>query len=279
MNRILIFLVLLSIIFFTNCEKKTDETCGIEVYKEKTIQKYNILLIGNSLTIYNSLFEIIMEVSKSNGDSVFVLNRSSFGWSLKNHCESKETLDAINSKKWDYVVIQGTGAGSAVKPANVADTTFYKYALFLADKIKLNSKNTRIILYMTFASKYGASTFNDTLSCQKDPLVCDFDGMQERIKENTIALSGIIDAEVAPAGIMGKILLKENPSFELYDPDKVHPSPLGSYACALSIYAVICRKSVKGVYIPKNLVKEDAAIVQNTIYNSLFNCNPSWIDY
>jgi len=279
MNRNLILLVLLSVIFFTDCAKNADETCGLKVYKENKIQNYNILLIGNSLTIYNSLFETIMEVAKSNGDSVFVRNRSSFGWSLKNHCESKETLDAINSKNWDYVVIQGTGAGSEVKSSTVADSTFYKYALFLAEKIKMNNENTRIVLFMTSGAKYGALTFNDTISCRKDPLVCDFDGMQERIKENNIALSKLIDAEIAPAGIMWKILINENKSFELYDPDKVHPSPLGSYASALAIYSVICRKTVKDVYIPKNVVKEDAAIVQNTIYNSLFNCNPSWIDY
>jgi hypothetical protein len=275
----LFILILISTFLFTNCVKDSNEPCGLEEYKGKEKQKYNILFIGNSLTIYNLMPENVGQIAKFNGDSVYVRNQASFGWGLKDHCQSKSTLDAINLKKWDCVVIQGTGVGSDIKPTEVADTTFFRYALFLANKIKANCESTRIISYMTFASKFGAMTFNDTVSCKEDPMVCNFEGSQQRIKENNITLSKLIDAEIAPAGIMWEILIKENPNFELYDADKMHPSPLGSYASSLAIYAVICRKPVIGAYFPKTIEKEDAIIVQNTINNSLFKCNPAWIDY
>jgi hypothetical protein len=275
----LIILLLISTFLFTNCAKDSNETCGIEIYKGNEIQKYKILFIGNSLTIYNFMPETVGEIAKLNGDSIYIENRANFGWGLKDHCNSPGTLAAIKSKKWDYVVIQGTGAGSNLKPSDMADTAFFRSAFFLSNKINENCESTRIISYMTFASKYGAMTFNDTVSCQEDPMVCNFEGSQQRIKENNITLSKLFDAEIAPAGIMWEILIKENPNFELYDADKMHPSPLGSYASSLAIYAVICKKSVIGAYFPKTIEKEDAIIVQNTINNSLFNCNPVWIDY
>jgi hypothetical protein len=278
MKQHFIFLTIFFLVFFSDCEKNAGEPCGLEVDDSNTLQNYKILFIGNSHTYTYNIPKTIEQIAKLKGDSIITQMEAPPGYSLEQHCNRQATLDAIRSKKWDYVVLQEQGGIQAL-PTFMADTAFYQNAEYLADKIRENWETTKIILYMTHGYKLGVLTWNDTTWCELDPLVCDYEGMQERVKENYMALSELINAEVAPAGMMWKIIMKENENLDLFSGDNLHANSLGSYTSALTIYAVISRRTVIGAYIPANVSEEAASTIQNTVNNSLYNCNPDWRDY
>jgi hypothetical protein len=278
MKQYLIFTTLFLVVFFSNCEKNADESCGLKIDNSNNAKVYNILFIGNSQTNVNYVPGTIAKIAKLKGDSFYTRMQAPNGFSLKDHLNNQQTLDAISFKKWDYAVIQIPGS-LRVLSNSIADTVYYKYAKLMAEKIRANCENTKIIEYITQAYKNGVLTLNDTATCRQDPQVCNYEGMQKRMKDNTIYLSELLNAEVAPAGTMWEILMRNNENLDLFSWDNVHGNPIGSYTSALTIYTVISRRSVIGAYIPSDVPEAEANIIQNTINNSLYNCNPNWRDY
>ena len=63
-----------------------------------------------------------------------------------------------------------------------------------------------------------------------------------------------------PAGEAWRAAWRVDPGLPLYDGDQFHPSPLGSYAAALSIFAELYRQSPVG--LPARLMLDDGAVLQ-----------------
>jgi hypothetical protein len=187
-------------------------------------------------------------------------------------------MQAIESEKWDFVILQEQGGIQAL-PIFMADTAIYQYAEILVNAIRENYADTKIILYMTHGYRDGVLTFGDEYWCEQDPFVCNYEGMQERIKENYIEMSNRFNAEVAPAGMIWKIFMDENPDINLFNSDGIHALPAGSYISACSIYSTIFRKSPMGKYVPDGISSDLADTIQKKVYEVLFQCNPDWRQY
>jgi len=93
MNRIVVFLLLLFV-------------SGLSLsFAEEPIR---ILFIGNSYTYRNHMPRMFMKIAKANGKNVEV------NWCVKGktsfyrHSLRKKVYRAIQWKKWDYVVLQGS---------------------------------------------------------------------------------------------------------------------------------------------------------------------------
>ena len=129
---------------------------------------------------------------------------------------------------------------------------------------------------MTHGYIGGVKALADSAWCTNDPQVCTYEGMQERIKETYLHLANQMQATIAPCGVMWKILKSKNNHIDLYDADGIHPSLVGAYANALTLYSVIRAKPIANVYIPDSLQVAQAEFIQHTISSSLFDCLPNW---
>jgi len=268
------FLILF--IFLCQCKKSPDtEICGLIETKENDPQHLKVLFIGNSHTYTYSIPESIHSMAESGGDSLEFEQSAPGGFDLEQHFYFLPTLQAINSRNWDYVVLQESGWRTAL-PDDMAETMVYAFADSLAEIIYANSSSTEILLFMTQGYREGVLSFGDEQWCENDPAVCTYEGMQHRIHRTYLRLSENLDADLAPAGAIWKIFMDEYEDIPVYQADGIHANPEGSYLSACVIYSMLYRKKPEGGFIPAAVNSEDAAKIQATVSDALFHCNPDW---
>ena len=86
-----------------------------------------VLFIGNSYTGVNNLPQLFYDLSLSLGDSVFVDTYNPGGYTLQMHSTDVNTLAKINSRPWDFVILQEQSQRPSFPPAQVA-MDVYPYA-------------------------------------------------------------------------------------------------------------------------------------------------------
>jgi len=279
MNNITIVLLAVFLLF-AGCEKENSKllNCGLELEMNNEPINLSVLFIGNSHTYYNDMPEMVGAIARSMGDHVYTEMSAPGGYDFERHYKLDATISAINSRNWDYIVLQESGWRTALPPS-VTASMIYPYADSLNRVIRANTKTAKLILYLTNGYIEGVNAFGDTDWCKQDPQVCNYEGMQEKIKGTYLHLANQLNAEIAPCGVLWKILKSKNNTIQLHDPDNIHPSIAGSYANAIAIYSVIRRKPLAGVFVPKNIKVEDSELIQHTISAALFDCNPSWENF
>ncbi len=217
MNRILIFLLLILV--------------SSQSFAEEPIR---ILFIGNSYTYRNHMPRMFMKIAKANGKQVEV------NWCVKGktsfyrHSLRKKVYQAIQWKKWDYVVLQGSSR-DMLKDS----ITYYEKTLpglnKIVSTIKRNNNKTKLVFFMTWAYKKGYPKFAYSNTHYK---------MIRRISAKYKALAIDFDALLSPVGLVFEKLYFKHHIKTLYKPDNGHPSPLGSYTAACSFYSVIFKERV-----------------------------------
>jgi hypothetical protein len=258
------------------CKKDTkNANCGIKINEETSAQNISILFIGTSHTFYNEMPALVSAIARSAGDSAYTEMSAPGGYDFERHYKLPETITALNSRKWDYIVLQESGWRVAL-PSTEAKARIYPFADSLKKLINNSNPGAKLLLYMTHGYVNGVNTFGETAWCAADPQVCTYLGMLARIKENYLHLSKQLNAEIAPCGVIWKALKDRNSMLGLHDADGIHPNLAGSYANAVTIYSIIRKKRMKQVFVPAGLPNEQAILIQNTISDVLFDCKPSW---
>jgi hypothetical protein len=79
------------------------------------------------------------------------------------------------------------------------------------------------------------------------------------------------NALVIPAGLAFSRALSKNPQVVLYDPDKRHPSLLGTYLAACTIYASLYGKSPAGNPYTGGIDSQTALFLQETAWETVRN--------
>jgi len=274
-----LFSGLIFILLFSGCEKKAESSnCGLKIDENNNAQNVSILFIGTSHTHYNEMPKLVSSIARSFGDSAYTEMSAPGGYDFERHYKLAATITALNSRKWDYIVLQESGWRTAL-PSSLAEVRIYPFADSLKKLISNSNPNAKLILYMTDGYINGVNAFGDTAWCRSDPQVCTFDGMQDRIKLTYNQLAKQLNAEVAPCGTIWKILRSRNSSLVLHDADGIHPSLAGSYTNAIVIYSVTRKRRMKEVFVPPAITQDQATLIQNTISETLFDCNPSWKDF
>lgn len=272
-----LFIMLISfLVFSSSCESDVDEKyCFLEENSQLIPSLTKILFIGNSHTYVNEIPITIRQMAKLFGDSTIIRQEAPGGMTLEEHSLSAQTLSAISAEKWDVVVLQGSGWKNALS-TTMAETSVYPFAQILIDSVRSNNAHTRVVCYMTHGYKNGVLSFGDEAWCEQDPLVCNYQGMQARIKDNYVELHTRFNSELAPAGILWEIFMAENPDIVLHSTDGIHATPEGSYLSACTLYSLIYRKSPVGRYLPEEIGNNVASTIQEKVYDVLFKCNPDW---
>lgn len=230
-----------------------------------------ILFIGNSHTYYNSLPTTVSNLLKTKitDEEILVMSSTGGGLGLEDHANLESTNTSIASENWDYVVLQENGA-FATYPLAEAQERIYPFARDLQKKIKDNHEDTKIVLYLTHGYKNGGSW------CDDNPLVCTYELMQIEIRRNYLKLEELIEAEIAPAGMMWWFI-KNDIEIDLWDVDEFHPNPLGSYISAITIAAHFTQEFVTDEDLAASeFSPEDAVKVKQIINSALFSNFPDW---
>jgi hypothetical protein len=180
-----------------------------------------VLFLGNSLTYCNSLPSLLQQMTAREPrpldcDSVLV-----GGWTLMDHWNAGYASEKILGERWDFVVLQELSTG----PLDDAEN-FFKYARLFGDQIK--KAGAEPLLFMTWSRR-------------------------DRPRSGTLVpdaytrLGREINVRVAPVGLAWQKSLKRKPALKLYQPDGVHPNPVGSYVAACVFYSMFYNKSPRGV--------------------------------
>jgi len=219
MNRIVVFLLLLFV-------------SGLSLsFAEEPIR---ILFIGNSYTYRNHMPRMFMKIAKANGKNVEV------NWCVKGktsfyrHSLRKKVYRAIQWKKWDYVVLQGSSR-DMLKERSIYYNKTLPGLNKIVSSIKQRNPNTKLVFFMTWAYKKGYPKYGYSNTHYK---------MIRRISAKYKVLATDFDALLTPVGLVFENLYFKHNITTLYKSDNSHPSKLGSYAAACSFYSVIFKKRV-----------------------------------
>lgn len=232
---------------------------------------YNVLFIGNSYTGVNNLPQMVADIAASKGDQIEFDSHTPGGNTFEQHSVNPAALAKIELGNWDYVVLQEQSQRPSFSPGQVADEV-YPYAEVLCNAIRLNNPCATPLFYMTWGRENG-----DADNCGFYPPVCTYEGMQERLTASYTEMAENNDyAAVSPVGEAWKALRDSNPDIQLYTGDGSHPSIHGSYLAACVFYSSISHKSCIGVSHPASISDPEAAIIQSTANNTVFDRIDEW---
>lgn len=217
-------------------------------------QQTSVLFIGNSYTGVNDLPNTLRQLALSLGDTMAVASSAPGGYTLFQHSTYAPTLAAIQSQPWDYVVLQEQSQLGALP---LAVTTTELGAAALVEAIEENWECTYPVFYMTWGRQNG-----DAQNCASFPFMCTYDGMQQGLRSNYIALAEQSDGYAAPVGAAWKVVRDTQPGINLYDTDGSHPSPAGTYLAACVFYCTLYQESCVGATFHGAIDATTAAILR-----------------
>ena len=109
-----------------------------------------VLFIGNSYTHMNNMPKMFEKISKDAGMNVIVEKCAQSGASFKVHSEREEVYEAIKSRDWDYVILQGYSRELTFDPEHI-DTATVPYLNKITTSIYDNYACTNVLFYISFA--------------------------------------------------------------------------------------------------------------------------------
>src|ERR1043165_3959882 len=202
MKRLLLAGILLFILcscsFTAGCRDLQDTSCT------------RILFIGNSYTFVNDLPNTFAKLARTGGHKVAVGMSAQGGWTFTDHVGSTETLNLLNSTKWDFVVLQEQSQIPSVQ--QVRDQEMYPSAHELVHKIQ--AVRATPIFFVTWAHRDG----------MPENGMNNFESMQIQINRGYMGIAQELNVPVAPVGSAWLTAMKEHPELELWQAAGSHPT-------------------------------------------------------
>lgn len=211
-------------------------SAGADEKADRTPGPIRVLFVGNSQFYHNQMpkiVEVIADSAPRDRPRIVADWRPSDrsiagGATLERHWKfgtKKNTARSkITNEKWDYVILQEFTVYASKESTN-------KYARLFHDLIRQNGAKTVLFSTAHVATRVPKGFFE--------------------INETNAALARELKVPVVAAGMAWLTYWGDNPTQEqvlsLYDPDKGHPGPKGSYLCACSLYAFLTGQSPVGL--------------------------------
>ncbi|MDZ8056408.1 MAG: SGNH/GDSL hydrolase family protein [Aulosira sp. ZfuVER01] len=186
-------------------------------------QPLRVLFIGNSYTYYNNLPNLTRQLALSAKESRKLETEmvTVGGATLEKLWNQGKALSRIRSRQWDYVVLQEQSTLPITNPQ-----LMYEYVrLFNAE---IRQANAKTVFYLTWARQHRPET-------------------QQALNDSYMTIAKELNAILAPVGIVWQQIQQENSNLSLYNPDKSHPSSIGSYVAACVFYAIFYGNSPEGL--------------------------------
>lgn len=182
-----------------------------------------ILFIGNSFTNRNDLPGVLARLGATARPPLRIKTDRVIanGRALKTHWERGAAREAIESSKFDYVVLQEQSTLPLKKPERMAE-----YVRLFDEEIRASSAKT--VLYMTSARRHEWKR-------------------QAELGKAYTDIGRSIDAIVVPVGAAWQRVFDERPGIVLHDKDNSHPNFAGTYLAACVFLAALFNRSPEGL--------------------------------
>jgi hypothetical protein len=233
---------------FTNCSD--DPQC------------VRVLFIGNSYTFVNDLPTTLTKLAEAGGQRVETVMQAEGGWTLAQHADSTVTLDQIDSKKWNFVVLQEQSQIPASQSAREAG--MYPAVRKLALKIK--AVGATPMLFVTWGHRAG----------WPENGLPGYETMQLQLNGGYLAIGQELKVPLSPVGYAWLAMSRQHPQIDLWQEDGSHPNEQGTYLAACVFYTVIFHKSSEGLSYVGNVSKENAALIQKIASDTVLNNAKKW---
>jgi len=233
-------------------------------------QTTKVLFIGNSYTGVNNLPKMTYDVALSTNDTLIIDSHTPGGQRLLNHASSTQALAKINSKKWNYVVLQAQSQEPSW-PIGQVQSDVFPYATQLCNSIRANNSCSMPVFYMTWGRKNG-----DAANCANWPPVCSYIGMDSLLNKRYRIMGNDNNALVSPVGAVWHYIRDNYPQIELYAADESHPSMSGTYAAACTFYTVFLQKDPSLISFTAGLSSTDAANIRTAVKTIVFDDLLTW---
>jgi hypothetical protein len=163
-----------------------------------------ILFIGNSYTSRNNLPRLLtgLALAAPEPKNVHADAIVAGGASLRRHWNAGTARAALETSRWDYVVLQEQSTLPVKNPAR-----YYENVRLFDAEIAKNGARTA--LYLTWARQHAPET-------------------QDIITRVVEDIAGQVNARVIPVGRAWQVAKVEKPNLQLYVADGSHPSMEGS---------------------------------------------------
>ncbi len=215
-----------------------------------------ILFLGNSMTYFNDLPTVFMNLSRSGGFAAEVYALTEGSYRLEYFADETDEVgaqacDALENYDWDYVILQEQSGISTMG----AEEHMYPAARTLDSMIR--EANGESVFLMTWAYKEGFSFRLLGLELKNTR-----EEMQTEMAQNYSNIATELDALLAPAGIAFMRCSSKYPEIELWDEDGNHPSQAGTYLAACVLYQVLYDQSPGELSYTADLDRQTASKLQ-----------------
>jgi hypothetical protein len=186
------------------------------------LPELRVLFIGNSFTYVNDLPKMLADLAAAGHQRpIHWEQETPGGYTLEKHWQEGKALAKIQSRAWDFVVLQDQSQRPLVEPRSLVEygTKFDR---------EIRKCGAKTILYMTWANQ-------------------DRPENQTAIRKAYQNLAEALPAELAPVGTAWEMALKADKHLVLHAQDRKHPSPTGTYLGACVFYATIFGQSPEGL--------------------------------
>lgn len=235
-------------------------------YQSNAQDTTSVLFLGNSYTNANNLPNMFSELSAKAGKTVYVQEVSPGGFTFNQHSQNAGSLQKIQERKWDFVVLQEQSQIPSLMPQR--ETMMYPYAITLDSLIHVNSLCSRTLFFMTWAHKNG----NNGLPVGSDT----YEAMQQRLRSGYKIIADSLDAAIAPCGWVWSQVRQTHPSIELHTADNSHPTEAGTYLAACTFFATIFQQTASGINYYAGLTAADAAVIQDAASQIVLDSMGVW---
>lgn len=194
----------------------------------------SVLFIGNSLTYSNELPWMLEAIALQAGKHLRTDAITIPGGALEDHFRQRTAHPALASGGYSVVILQQGPSSLPENQENLREWT----ARF---ESRIRAGGARPALYMVWPDATRLAYF---------------DAVHASYSNAALAVNGMF----IPAGEAWRAAWRVDPQLPLYDGDQFHPSALGSYTAALSMFAELYRQSPVG--LPANLMLANGDVLQ-----------------
>lgn len=217
-----------------------------------------VLFIGNSYTHMNDMPSIFEKISTKSGKHILVEKNTQSGASFKVHSERQDMYDAIRSRKWDYVILQGYSRELSFSTDHI-DTATVPYVKKITDSIYENNPCTNVMFYMTWGYDNGFLEREEVNTYEK---------MADSIRKGYKYLGDVFSVPVVPVGMVWKDV-RMNTRIDLYANDRAHPSKNGSYLIASTFYGAIFNEPIGKKIYTSTVRRRHARMIKKRMFGYL----------
>lgn len=198
---------------FSNSVNNSKPNISVNEGPDLSATDYNILFVGNSLTIYNDLPGLVVVEGERNGLDIGVRSVTTGGYTLERHWNNGILQKEIATGLFDFVVIQEGTSASLTGRSNM---------IKFGKKIKeqCDQYDSKLAFFMTWPSINNYHRFDEVIRNYRD-------------------VATGLDAFLCPVGIAWKEYIDETGDYSYYDTDQHHPSLAGSQVAAEVIYTTL----------------------------------------